>query len=323
MRAALRAFRWGAEAFGVFAGAAFLCALPRAWAHHVGRRLGFCAFFLARRSRRVALENLRLALGLAPDEARAVALESFRCAGAAIADLLRAPRMRRATFARDVAVPARMRVLAEELQGGGRGAVFACAHLGNWELANLAGAYTGLPESTVVVRPPPNPLLARALLAFRARTGQRLVVRSGAVAKCARRVRDGGVCAITVDLPVPPGSGAAAVDFFGIPAFTTLAVGYVAAVTGAAVYLVYLLRTRACRYEYRLVGPLDAPARESRRATALETTRNVTRALEEAIRAEPGAWAWWMKRWRIRPPGAPGRFPSYAIDSRYVESRRD
>ena len=294
------------------------CLLPRPWSHRVGRRIGFWAYYISKRSRNVALENLQSLLGLDRDEARRVAKASLKMAGASISDMLRAPRMTRRVVRRDIEVPNAARATLETLRRSGQGAILAASHFGNWELGNLVWPLLGVPAATVIVRPVPNPLLNALLLRLRGWTGQRVIHRTGAVKRCIRGVRQGEIVMITVDVPVPPDAGAVPVDFFGLPTFTTLAAGYVAAATGRPLYIAYLLPLGKQRYRVVLEGPFEAAPEEPAREAALALTRRVSAALEEAIRGYPEAWAWWQKRWRIRPEGAEGGFPSYSIDERWT-----
>lgn len=292
--------------------------LPRPWSHHVGRRLGLYAYYLSKRSRNVALENLQSLLLLERAEARRVARESLKQAGASISDMLRAPRVTRRTVQRDIEIPNAARAKLEAIRDSGAGAVVASSHFGNWEMGNLVWPLLGVPAATLIVRPVPNPLLNRLLLRLRAATGQRIIHRTGAVKRLIRGVRQGEVAMITIDVPVPPDAGAVPVDFFGLPTFTTLAAGYVAAATGAPLFMAHLLPLGGPRYRVILEGPIEAPGEGSARETALALTQRVSERLEEAIRAYPEAWAWWQKRWRIRPEGAHGGFPSYSIDERHT-----
>lgn len=302
------------ELLGTFLLSGLFSILPRGVAHALGRRMGRWAYFLSPRSRNVAKENLQLMLGVDAAGAARIAERSMRLAGAAFSDLLRAPRMRRLLARRDVEIPEETWQAIDGIRRGARGAVFAASHFGNWEFANLCGPYSALPQQTVVIRPIPNPLLHRYLAWCRGRTGQRLILRNMATTEAFHLVREGGICVITFDLPVPPDSGAVPVEFFGRPTYTTLGVGYVAAVTGAPVYLAHFEPMGGCRYRFVLTGPLQAAAGETLRATATETTRNVSRALESCIRARPEAWAWWLKRWKVRPDGARGGWPSYSVE---------
>jgi KDO2-lipid IV(A) lauroyltransferase len=317
----MRRVQHALEALGVLILVGIFCALPRPWAHWLGRRLGGLAFLAGGRARRVATENLRLRLGLDAAAARRVGLASMRNAGAALADLLRAPRVRRLVVRRDVEIPDATWRRLDRIRREKRGAVIATAHLGNWEFANLACPYSALPPATVIVRPLPNPWLNKIIAWLRGCTGQKLLHRQGAATECMHRVRKGEVVVITFDLAVPPDSGARAVDFFGLPTFTTVAVGYVAAMARAPVYLSYFLPLGGARYRFVIDGPLEAPLGDTLPETAAETTRRVSAALEAAIRATPEAWAWWLKRWRIRPEGTPktgAGYPSYSVDERWL-----
>jgi KDO2-lipid IV(A) lauroyltransferase len=298
------------------------CLLPRRLTHRIGRWLGALAFRFSARTRNVAVENLRRFLGADEEAAHRIARESCEQAGAAFVDLARAFGVTRRLVRRDIEIPDATRRAVDEIRRKGRGAVLAAAHYGNWEFQCLVGPFLSLPPMTVVVRPIRSPLFNRLLYRLRGWTGQRLIHRDGAVLTCARRVRKGECVAVTTDLAVPPDAGGAPVDFFGLPTYTTLAVGYVAALTGAPVYLWYLEPIGGCRYRCVLKGPLEAEPKGTRRETALATTRAVTRALEETIREYPAAWGWWTKRWRLIPPGAKG-FPSYARAVHTVQRRRD
>lgn len=313
-RKAKRWARYPFEMAGILFAVGFFSLLPRTWAWRVGRQLGAWSYAFGTRAKRVAHENLELVLGVSPEEARDHARESMKNFGAAMADLLRAPRMSEALAVKYVEIPKDTLDKVKELRESGRGAVIAGSHFGNWEFGNLAGAYTRLPPKTVVMRPVANPLVNRVLFKLRGWTGTQLITRAGAGMEAVQLVRDGGIMVIPFDVPVPPDVGAAAVDFFGLPTFTTVAVGYVAALARAPVYLVYFEPLGIGRYRSVMRGPLEAPIGETLRETAIETTERVSRALEEAIREQPQNWAWWLKRWKIRPAGATAGWPSYSVD---------
>lgn len=285
------------------------CLLPRGWAHFVGRRLGGIAYFISTRSRRTALENLRLRLGVEGPAAHRIAMKSMGQAGAAIVELLRAPRITRRVVERDLEVSPETRALLEELRG--RPAVIASCHLGNWEFMSLCRPLvTGAP-SLIVVRPPRYPHVARLFAALRGWTGQTIVHRAGAILRAHAHLCDGGSVAMVVDVSVPPQAGAVTVDFFGVPTYTTIAPAYLAARTGAP--LVFAYAGPLGRHRYRLVlQRIEVPLGAAPRETALALTRKLSSELEAAIRAHPEHWGWWLKRWNIRPEGAPGEWPSYS-----------
>lgn len=230
-------------------------------------------------------------------------------AGAAIVELLRAPRITRRVAERDCEVPPETRLLIEEMRG--KPAVIAGCHLGNWELANLCLPLLTGSRSQVVVRPPRYPHVARLFAALRGWTGQKAVHRAGAILRGHTHLRDGGSVVIVFDVTVPPQAGAVAVDFFGVDTYTTIAPAYLAARTGAP--LLFCCAKPLRWHRYRLVlRPIEVPRAATPRETALALTRKLSHELEAAIREEPESWAWWLKRWNIRPEGASGAWPSYS-----------
>lgn len=279
----------------------------------MGRRLGALGFRLSRRSRAVALENLRFALGVEGPEAERIAKESFRIAGASLADLLRAPRVTLGLARRHMEIAPDTLAHLREVAARKKGVVFACAHYGNWEFSNLTSPFSGLPPARVIIRPLRNVLLDRVLFWLRSRTGITPIGRSGAGMELLDWVRAGNVVGIVCDVPVPPDAGATVVDFLGKPAYTTVAIGYLAAMSGAPVYLLASEHLRGQTYRLVLRGPLEAPVGETLRETAAETTRRVTKELESLVRANPSHWGWWIKRWRIIPKDAGMPFPSYSL----------
>jgi KDO2-lipid IV(A) lauroyltransferase len=308
--------RFPLEAAVAYSLMAAFCLMPRRWTHWIGWAAGKAGFEFSGRSRRVALENLQLMLGVDEREARRIALASCGQAGASFSDLIRAPRMTKRLARKFLEVPEETWQKIDAIRKGGRGAVMACGHLGNWELLNLTSPFCGIPPMTVVVRPILNPLLNTTLDYARSRTGQRMIHRTGAAQECMQWVREGGTCGITFDLPVPAEAGADAVDFFGRKTYTTLGVGYVAAMARAPIYLAYCLHTGRGRYRLVLEGPIEVPDCATLKQSALEATRLVSRKLEEVIRAHPEAWGWWLKRWRIRPDGAAKEdYPSYSVEA--------
>jgi len=285
------------------------CLLPRALAHFLGRHMGGFAYFISTRSRRTAIENLKLRLGVADGAARRIARISMGQAGAAIVDLLRAPRITRRVAERDLEVTPETRSLIEEMRG--KPAVLASGHLGNWEFGSLCFPLLAGSTSLVIVRPPRYPHVARLFAALRGWTGQKIVHRAGAMLRAHAHLRAGGCLSIIFDVTVPPQAGAVAVDFFGVDTYTTIAPGYLAARTGTP--LVFCCAKPVGWHRYRLVlRRIEVPKAATTRETALALTRKLSHELEASIREQPESWAWWLKRWNIRPEGASGAWPSYS-----------
>ena len=301
----MRTIVYGLGAIGLLLFSALFSLLPRSWAHRVGRGLGDAAYVLSLRSRRTALENLRQRLKVPPAAARRIALRSIELAGASIVDMVRAPRMNDRVLERDLSIDDQS--VLGELRRPERGAVVAIAHSGSWELLFLAGPFLARRKSLIVVRPPPYPFVPRVLRWLRSRTGQTVIHRSGAVGKALDFVKEGGVAWLMVDVNVPPQS-ALRVPFFGLPTCTTFAPAHIARTADVPLYFGCLMPERGsrCRLFLERIAPGDVEA----------MTEEVSRALERRIRGCPEGWAWWSKRWNIRPADVVEGWPSYSKDER-------
>ncbi len=294
----LKPFRYTLELLVALPMILLFCLLPRTWSHWLGRGIGQCAYRVDRKTRLLTQQNLMNRLGVDRAEAHRLAIASTKVAGAAFSDLLRAPRVSRRVVRRDIELTDATKATLDRIRGEKKGYVFAVSHFGNWEFTSLAWPQLGMPGATVVVRPVPNPFLNWILERWRAWTGNRVVPRRNAVMRCVRHVRRDRSVAIPIDISVPVESGATAVDFFGVPTPTTMAPGYIAAVTGAAVYMVYLVPIGRERYSLSVRGPIEVETGETHRETAINYTRRLSQMLEDAIRERPDAWAWWLRRWR-------------------------
>jgi len=311
----MRTVLYGLGALGLLLLSALFCLLPRAWAHDLGRRLGHLAYLLSARSRRTALENLRLRLGLEGEAARRVALASMRQAGAAIVDLLRAPRTTDRLIARDVGIGPETRALLDELRGSPKGAVIAMSHSGSWEFLFLAGPFlAGGHPSLVVVRAPPYPFVPRVLRWLRSRTGQTVIFRRGAVARALEFVRAGGFAWLPIDVNVPPKS-ALRVGFLGLPTCTTFAPAHIARTTGVPLLFGCFLPAGGCRYRL-VLERIEAPPGAEEAEAVHAMTERTSRLLEARIRDCPEGWGWWIKRWNVRPADVSEGWPSYSKDER-------
>jgi len=310
------------EALPALVALGFFWLLPRPVAHALGRRLGLLAYFISTRSRRTALENLRQRLGLEGKAAVRVAQASLMQAGAAIMDMLRGPRLKARSVERDLAIPAATRAAMDEIRKGGAGAVLACAHFGNWEYVSLAWPLLGMPETVFVARPPRHAFFRWMFEAVRSGTGTRVIHRTGAVRYCLDLVRRGGMAYLMFDLPVPPQARAEPMDFFGVPTYTATSPAYIALETGAPFYLTYSLPLGMHRYRLileRIEPPAGAHGSEAIHALMQEACLR----LETAIRGYPEAWAWWIKRWNIRPEGSPREeWPAYSRHEKSYEGKR-
>ena len=277
-----------------------LSRLPLRLAVAFGALLGFVAWYLVRRERRLALEHLALAF---PDRDQAfrqrVGRASFVNLGRAALEVACAdgyqPRL-----ARVVQLSPGDAALLKDAHAEGRGVVFVSCHVGNWELLARRIGLEGYPCGTVA-REAQDPRLTALLDRSRQAAGVRVLWRGspGLAKGLLRLLRQGGFVGLLIDQDIDVQGHF--VPFFGRPAFTPRAAGDLAVRTGAPMLFgcVHRLAPSVHRVTLRRIEVARTGDREldSRALTAAATL-----AIEEEVRARPDEWVWMHRRWRTQPP---------------------
>ncbi|MFQ5847486.1 MAG: lysophospholipid acyltransferase family protein [Candidatus Methylomirabilales bacterium] len=279
-------------------GVAFPIAYLPLWiTYPLGEALGRLAFFVDRRHRRVACENLRLAFGNSrhPDEITAMARAHFRCLGQSFVDICRLLRLspRHLKEALDVEG---LEVL-ERPRAKGQGVLYVTGHFGPWEYLPAVSTHLTDEPLTVVARPLDNQYLDRFLNAMRRRWGSQVVRKREAMRALMDVLRRGGKVGVLIDQHVSRGEGVA-VNFFGHPARTTTAPAFLALRSGAAVIPVVVVREGKGRFRVLLGKEVDPPRTGKVKDDVVAFTAAMTQALEELIRRSPEQWLWVHRRWK-------------------------
>lgn len=274
----------------------FLRALPHEGARSFGRGIGWLAWRLDGRHRRVAEGNMELALlEIGSQERRRLVRDCFRHFGAALCDAISSTRFDPVEICRRFTLEGWENLEAADRRG--RGVFILSAHVGFWELVPpVVALYRG--AMSIVVRPPDNPHLDRELRALRERFGNEVIPKRGAARRMLERLRAGGRVGILIDQRVQPNEGIA-VPFFGRPALTSTVLARLSLRTGAAVVPVAAFPEPGGRY--RLIArPAILPPEGGTddEATVAALTRCYLEVAEEDIRAHPAQWLWMHRRWR-------------------------
>jgi KDO2-lipid IV(A) lauroyltransferase len=199
---------------------------------------------------------------------------------------------------RIAADPARVSLTNPDLLDGccadGRGTVFVCLHFGNWELSTIPLVRHG--HSPLVVYKPLNDSAANAyLLRLREHMhpGGLLPASRATLLRIARHVRVGGSICISGDHRDTNGLS---VPFFGRPAPTASLPAMLAVRYGARVIAVRVDRMPNARFSVTL-APIPVLDTGDAAADILATTATIQARLEAWIKADPGRWLWFYKRW--------------------------
>jgi Kdo2-lipid IVA lauroyltransferase/acyltransferase len=285
-----------------------LLLLPIAWLMPVGRGVGrFMHRFMGRR-RRIALANLRMALGdqTTPAGRRRILFSLMQGLGVTLAELGPSGYLHRDTLRRYVAFQG-LEHLQEALSRG-KGAILVTAHFGNFPLMLAKLGLEGYPVG-VIIRDPRHRPVARYLDRWRARYGVATVKdkpRWASVKKALGLLQSNGVLVVHIDVNVS--DGGAFVPFFGqwVPTFRGPAL--LSLRTGAPLLPTFIRRIHGIHHRICIQPPLVIQSCGDREEDSWRLLWGLTRSAEAAIRENPDHWWWMHRRFRkARPEEEVGR----------------
>lgn len=319
----VKRFRYAVETAGFRLAMAVLPHLSLRAIRRLARWLGWAAYHLAGKARRIALANLDVVFGETKSlaEKKRIARCSMENLTATILTLpwsrgLTAEKLREVVEL-DAGELARVR----EVLGRGKGIVCATLHYGNWELLALAAGHHGLPMN-IVADFSRNRRLGEMIRQLRAGTGNRIIPQRGAAPKLLRALRRGEIVVLIIDQNAPEEGGGEWLEFFGLPAFNNVLAAALVVRTGAALFSCHSVplpdgRLRLVygpQIPYSLTGHEDADVRR--------ISQQCLDHFEELIRRRPEFWLWVYKRWKHRRDPDDPRYPFYTSEKVFSLPRR-
>ena len=196
-------------------------------------------------------------------------------------------------FAGDGRVEVRGLDNVERALAAKRRVILFSGHLGNWEIAALAGGQYGL-DIAQIYRAANNPLIDVMLARLRGDLGE--LIPKGAVAsrRAVAALRRGGHLSLLADQKLNDGT---AVPFFGREAMTAPALAALALRFDCDVLPVRVERLRGAHFRLTVYPRLALPHSGDRDADTLTLMTEVNRTLETWIRERPEQWFWVHRRW--------------------------
>jgi KDO2-lipid IV(A) lauroyltransferase len=185
---------------------------------------------------------------------------------------------------------------------GGRGAILATGHLGNWELLNAYLAVRGIPI-TIAVRELDDERVDHLVTTLRSRFGSEVILRgSSAGRELIRALGRGRGIGLLIDQDIPSIPGVF-VPFFGRQAWTPSGAATLALRARCPIMPGFIHRKPDGTHKIIIGPPFPVPAEGSLRDKVRELTADATTAVEWSVRAWPEQWVWMHRRWRTRPEG--------------------
>jgi Kdo2-lipid IVA lauroyltransferase/acyltransferase len=277
--------------------------LPLGLARLLGIGIGYLAYFLHVRLRRVGLRNLQLAYpNKTKRERKRIVRGVFRTLGRQLADFCHFPEFNKKNI-RSLAVYEGFECF-DQARARGKGVLFLTAHLGGWEIGSFAHSLYGNPMQEVV-RPLDNPYLDRLVDKYRTLHGNKTFGKTEFARGLLSAMKTGDTVGVLMDQNITPPQGVF-VDFFGIPACTASGIARVALKTDAAVVPAFTIWDPVLgKYRVHFDHAIRLVRTNDHEADVVANTAKFTKVIEEFVRKYPDQWLWVHKRWKTRPEGEP------------------
>lgn len=270
-------------------------AMPPMMADMVGAWLGRTAHGLLISRRKVALENMRSALGEEMSEVlmRRNVLKVFESVGRTAIEVARFGKTRPDDIRRFVTgYGAEQLARAHEM---GKGCIVLTAHFGNWEYVGSWVAAMGYPMD-ILVYTQHNPVFDRLLNDLRKRMGVNVIKIGTNVRQVFRALNERHVIGIAADQHDPAGN--LVIRFFGREAAASRGPAVFSLRTGAPILPVLLRREKFDRHVV-MAGDLILPSEKGNEDEKVRCMiEQFHRFLEDSIRSYPDQWLWTHRRWK-------------------------
>lgn len=269
--------------------------MPYSWLRTIGKVIGSGAYYCMREYRKRALSNLALAtdLALTPKETVQLAKKSFQ--NLAI-NCLEYPKLARDKhFGR--ALQCENPETANEIYAQGKGIIFFCGHLSNWEVPFLDG--TSRMNGIAIGKPIRNKKLYKWILSIREKNGGKIVTPHNAIKEGFRALKKGHFIGIVGDQGMP--DSGYSFPFLGRRAWTTTAPALLAYRTESPILFAQTHRTKT-GYKIRYSEPLWPDLTRPMEEEVVRMMNALLKLLQESIRLYPGEWLWQHNRWKQQTP---------------------
>jgi heptosyltransferase-2 len=277
-------------------GFALIGLLPLRAAFAMGEALGFCAWILLPKYRRLALHNVDVAFGSekSPREMRRLVRRHFQRLGANLLCTVKLMRMSPEQILQSVTVE-NIESMAREFRAG-KPVVLVLSHLATWELfAPLMPKFVGFVRNASVYQKLGNRFIDTHVRASRSRTGLELFDRREGFQPVIDLLRSGGGVGILSDQHA--GDQGIWTPFFGKLASTSPLPALLAKRGRAGVLAAAVYTTGAARWRMVFTERFDSPG-----ASIEALTSKINEIIEQQIRQAPEDGFWVHNRWKTPRP---------------------
>ena len=283
--------------------------LPKRWALRLGSGIGMLCYYLIKKRRQIAQNNLQIAFGssLTTSQRTEICKASFINVGKTCVEFLRFPLLNTENIWEEVTVEG-----AENLHTaltGGKGAIVFLPHFGNWELLSLVYGALIPDRAKAIAFPLKNVPLNAYIWQRREQMSLKLIPRKRAIRETLGALKNNNAVGFFADQNAGPEG--VFVNFLGKSASAARGPVTLALRTGAP--LIFSLSIRQpddCHHVYISPPIHPNPSDDFERDVETYTTQMLNH-LETYIHKYPEQWLWLHNRWKTQPSsysGIYGRF---------------
>ncbi len=269
--------------------------LPLKSLTHYGESLGTLALFLLRKRKRIALNNLHLALSKekSQEEIERICHDSFRNIGKDMLEICCCFNFDKAYLKKLVSLEGKEHL--DDALRGGNGVIALTAHLGNFPLMNVRLVSEGYPLS-LVARDPENPKVAEMITSYRDAVGMESIPdkpRMACVSKSLKALKQNRILMLQIDQNAP--ATECWVDFFGylVPTFKGPVIFSLR--TGAPILPMFIIRNPDSLHKLIVHPPVQLNLTGDTEQDITSNIFRLTKIVETVIREHPEQW-WWIHR---------------------------
>lgn len=269
------------------------CLLPRGICEWLGRGLGNFVWLVIPQKRKVlARTQIMKCLGTDKAEADRIAKASTVRFGPMLFEVLRFPIIKK-----NPQGYVRIEGLEKLQQGmaGGKGAIIAAAHSGNWELMGGAFAMAGIPLVGVAMKQKSSGS-DRFINEYRTMIGMHITYKTG-VREMFDMLRKGWAIGLIMDQDTNRHDGVI-LDFFGQPTNCTPGAASMARFQNVPIFTSFMHRDEHGMHTLIVEGPFYVERTRDKRDDIRRMTQQLTKAIEAHVRKYPEEWFWLHDRWK-------------------------
>lgn len=273
--------------------------LPRGWALRLGSGIGMLSYYLIRKRRQIALNNLQIAFGsdLTHSQRTTICKASFINVGKTCIEFLRFPKLNTENIWHDITVEG-----SENLHtalSDGKGAIVFLPHFGNWELLSLVYGALIPDRAKAIAFPLKNAPLNTYIWQRREQMSLKLIPRKRAIRETLRALKNNEAVGFFADQNAGPEG--VFVNFFGKPASAARGPVTLALRTGAPLIFSLSIRQPDDRHHIYISPPIHPTASNDFERDVETYTTQMLKQLETYIHKYPEQWLWVHNRWKTQP----------------------